>query len=71
MRDDDSTTGGGTSDEAGCGHPLCSCLAGPSGYCSAECEAEGDGNTEDGPEACACGHADCEAQVVDLSDEAG
>lgn len=28
--------------EAGCGHPACACPAGPSGYCSASCEAGDD-----------------------------
>lgn len=54
--------------EDGCGHPACSCAAGPSGYCSAACEAQGDGDAEGDDAACPCGHVDCEADVVDVSD---
>ncbi len=54
--------------EEGCGHPACSCAAGPSGYCSAACEAQGDAGLEEERATCPCGHVDCEADVVDVSD---
>lgn len=67
MSPNDDTIGEGT-EEAGCGHPACACEAGPSGYCSASCEAQGDSDDEDARAECPCGHADCQAEVVDVSD---
>ena len=68
IRDDDRTAmgGGSASDEGGCGHPACACAAGPGGYCSAACEAQSDSDVEGERESCSCGHADCEANVVEL-----
>lgn len=63
MSSDDDAIGEGAA-EAACGHPACACAAGPSGYCSAACEAQGDSDAEDERDGCACGHADCEADVV-------
>lgn len=62
---------GEATDETACGHPACACAAGPSGYCSAGCEAQGDANFEDDREECACGHPDCEASAVDMTDLPG
>ena len=68
--EDDQGARGGRSatDEAGCGHPACACAAGPGGYCSAACEAQGDPGSAGERDTCACGHAECEADVVELPD---
>ncbi|MFO1200764.1 MAG: hypothetical protein U1E86_27755 [Burkholderiaceae bacterium] len=67
MTTNDDAIGTGA-EEAGCGHPACACAAGPSGYCSAECEARSDSDDENERESCPCGHADCEAEIFDASD---
>lgn len=67
MSPNDDAIGTGTEDTA-CGHPACACAAGASGYCSAACEACGDSDDQDERAECPCGHADCEADVVDVSD---
>ncbi len=54
--------------EAACGHPACACAAGPSGYCSAACEAQGESDDQDERAECPCGHVDCKADAVDASD---